>query len=112
MIFNKYKECPVYVNREKLNIEELFSSLKINFNAYPIINGKDKLEVKHKVFNPSDLSQCIGEVAFSSKSTIEQSIDTASLYFSSWKNINIDKKISIIILTPAANILALGNVTM
>ena len=42
---------------------------------------KTCLDSKHKVFNPSNLSQCIGEVAFSSKSTIEQSIDTASLYF-------------------------------
>ena len=66
-------------------------SLEVNFNAYPIINGKEMLDAKHKVFNPSDLSQCIGEVAFSSKSTIEQSIDTASLYFPVWKNFNIDK---------------------
>ena len=55
----------------KLNIEKIFSSLEVNFNAYPIISGKDILDIKHKVFNPSDLSQCIGEVAFSSQSTIE-----------------------------------------
>ena len=70
----------------KLNIEKIFSSLEVNFNACPIISGKNMLDTKHKVFNPSDLSQCIGEVAFSSQSTIEQSIDTASLYFPVWKN--------------------------
>ena len=66
----------------KLNIEKLFSSLDVNFNAYPIVNGKDMFDAKHKVFNPSDLSHCIGEVAFSSKSTIEQSIDNCFILFS------------------------------
>ena len=80
----------------KLNIEKLFSSLDVNFTAYPIVNGNDMFDLKHKVFNPSDLRQCIGQVAFSSKSTVLQSINTASKYFPIWKNFNLEKKIAII----------------
>ena len=80
----------------KLNIEKLFSSLDVNFTAYPIVNGNDMFDIKHKVFNPSDLRQCIGQVAFSSKSTVLQSINTASKYFPIWKNFNLEKKIAII----------------
>tara|TARA_B100000686_G_scaffold83251_1_gene90015 strand:+ start:4064 stop:7195 length:3132 start_codon:yes stop_codon:yes gene_type:complete len=75
---------------------ELFDSSKLNIRASSMINGNQVDDNYEKVFNPADLEQSLGEVAFASEETIFNAIISASNFFPTWKNQELDKKIEII----------------
>ena len=80
----------------RLQIENIFSSIDLNYKAFSIVKGIDVDDESRKVFNPSKLDQSLGYVAFASEPTVRKSLEIASNYFSYWKNVEVENKVEII----------------
>ena len=80
----------------RLQIENIFSSIDLSYQAFSIVKGIDVDDESRKVFNPSKLDQLLGHVASVSESTVRKSLEIASNYFSYWKNVDVENKVEII----------------
>ena len=80
----------------RLKLIKCFQDINVNLRASSIINGKDSQDSYNEVFNPSNLEQCLGKVAFASETSIEESLRNASNFFPTWKNYELIDKVNII----------------
>lgn len=53
--------------------------------AAPLINGKVYPGAEHKIYNPADSQQLVGNVIYSNQKTIEEAISVASSAFKHWR---------------------------
>ena len=77
-------------------MKNLFSSINQNINATSIIQGKGTTEELQTVFNPANLDQSLGQVAFAEDSSIKRSIHVAYNFFPQWKIFELEKKTKIV----------------
>ena len=83
---------------EEENIE-IFSNLQNidNINATSVINGVDKItSITADIFSPYDINKIIGQACYADEKTINEAIDSLSLYSKEWKNSSLDKRIKIV----------------
>ena len=74
-------------------MKKLFNSIDQNIQATSIIKGQETTEELQTVFNPANLDQSLGQVAFAEDSSIKRSIDVAYNFFPQWKIFELEKKI-------------------
>ena len=111
-IINQYKEIPnpqiplpneIYLPQRqnakgydienettRLKMINLFNNIDENYKASSIINGIETKDLFKNVYNPANLDQLLGQVAFASDSSISQSLDFASDFFPQWKNFELN----------------------
>ena len=69
----------------RLNMINLFNSFNNSLKGISIVKGKETEDEFHKVYNPANLDQLLGQVAFANDQSINQSIHVANSYFPYWK---------------------------
>ena len=117
-IINQYKEIPnpqiplpneIYLPQRqnakgydienettRLKMINLFNNIDENYKVSSIINGIETKDQFKNVYNPANLDQLLGQVAFASDTSINQSLDFASKFFPQWKNFELNERVKII----------------
>jgi len=80
----------------RLNMINLFNSFNNSLKGISIVKGKETEDEFHKVYNPANLDQLLGKVAFANDQSINQSIHVAYSYFPYWKNTEIEDRVKIV----------------
>jgi len=80
----------------RLEMINVFNSFDQELKGNSIVNGKDAVDSFHKVYNPANLDQLLGQVAFAQDTSIDKSLEVASSFFPYWRSIEIQDKIKII----------------
>lgn len=62
------------------------------WQAYPLVNGQEYTGDLHKIFNPANTDQLVGQVMYSDSETIELAIDRASSAFKNWRLSNLNER--------------------
>ena len=80
----------------RIQMKNLFSSTDQKIKATSIIQGKETAEELRTVFNPANLDQPLGQVAFAEDASVKQSLHIAYNFFHQWKMFELEKKIKIV----------------
>jgi len=88
------------INSEGINLADRQLIIRIQqelntFNtqiwqAAPLVNGKWCTGIMHKVFNPAQLQQCVGNVIDSDKQTIAEAVNIASMAVKQWRLFDVN----------------------